>query len=83
MSQPNAPHDAIGSLERLYAKNVITLEEGQVAARLIMKDDAYAFPPPARAPPTPEPGPQPAPAPTQAETPPAEPSGNGDGTSPS
>jgi len=82
MSQSHAPHDAIGALERLYAKNVITLEEGQVAARLIMKDDAFVFPPPPRAAPTPEPTPAPAPSAEVDGTPPDS-SGNGDGTSPS
>lgn len=79
MSQPAAPHDAIGALERLYAKNVITLEEGQVAARLIMKDDAYVFPTPPRPTPTPEPTPA---APAKVDAVSAEPSGNGDGSPP-
>ena len=79
MSQPAAPHDAIGALERLYAKNVITLEEGQAAARLIMKDDAYVFPPPPRPAPAPEPAPE---GPTKVDAPPADASGNGDGSPP-
>ena len=79
MSQPGAPHEAIGALERLYAKNVITLEEGQAAARLIMKDDAYVFPPPPR----PAPGPErSAEAPAKVDALPADASGNGDGSPP-
>lgn len=68
MSQP-AAQDAIAALERLYAKKVITLEEGQAAARLLTGDPAYAFPPPA-APPEP---------PAAEAAPPS--SSNGDGSS--
>lgn len=39
-------HDAMASLERLYAKKVVTLEEAQAAARLLTGDPNAAFPPP-------------------------------------
>lgn len=85
MSQPAAPHEALSALERLYAKKIITLEEGQAAARAITKDDSYAFPQPPKAPeppaaPVPAPGEPAAPAPAAPEG--AGPSPNGDGTSP-
>lgn len=37
--------DAIGALERLFEKQVITQEEGQAAARLITGDASFVFPP--------------------------------------
>lgn len=51
----NAPgrdptQEALAALERLFHKNVITLEEGQAAARLITGDEAFVFPPPPRQP---------------------------------
>lgn len=41
----DASHEAVAALERLYAKQVITLEEGQAAARFITGDAGFAFPP--------------------------------------
>lgn len=85
MSQPAAANEALGALERLYAKNVITLEEGQAAARAIARDEAYVFPsPPKPAEAKPEPAPkaeaEPAAEPARAlETP--ETTSNGDGPS--
>lgn len=46
----DSTQEALAALERLFHKNVITLEEGQAAARLLSGDDAYVFPPPPRAP---------------------------------
>lgn len=54
-----APNEALGALERLYRRNVITLEEGQSAARLLTGDPHAPFPPPPpppRAPPVPPAG---------------------------
>lgn len=45
-----APNEALGALERLYRRNVITLEEGQAAARLLTGDESVTFPPPSPAP---------------------------------
>jgi hypothetical protein len=49
MSSPGS-HEAVAALERLLEKQVISLEEGQAAARLIMGDPAFAFPPAPAAP---------------------------------
>lgn len=83
MSQNAPPNEALGALERLYAKKVITLEEGQAAARAIAKDEAYEFPQPQKAPPAaaPEAGTEAAPPAGPSEGAGA-PSTNGDGSSP-
>jgi hypothetical protein len=39
-------NEALAALERLYAKNVITLEEAQEAAKLITDDPNTPFPAP-------------------------------------
>lgn len=46
----DSAQEALAALERLFHKNVITLEEGQAAARLITGDEGFVFPPPPRAP---------------------------------
>lgn len=84
MSQPTGPREALHALERLYAKKLVTLEEGRAAARAITKDDSYAFPQPPK---PPEPPGSPDPAPEEPASPAApegaiERSPNGDGTPP-
>lgn len=41
-----AASDATAALDRLYRKNVVTLEEAQSAARLLTGDPNVVFPPP-------------------------------------
>lgn len=81
MTQSPQNNEALNALERLYAKKVITLEEGQTAARLVAKDEAYTFPAPKPAPPPAQPEPAAA-EPAPASEAPAAGSANGDGTSP-
>ena len=84
MSQNAAPDEALGALARLYAKKVITLEEGQAAARAITRDEGYAFPQPPKpaASPPAAPAHEPAAPPEGAPQGAVEPSTNGDGSSP-
>ena len=65
---PRDPHEALTALERLYAKKVVTLQEAQAAAKLIMGDANAVFPP--RVPPKP--------APTVAPPPPDETTASGE-----
>lgn len=63
-----APNEAMGALERLFRRQVISLEEGQAAARLLTGDEHAPFPPPPpppRAPPERAPAAAPEPAPAQ------------------
>lgn len=85
MSGSPGAQEALSALERLHAKHVITLDEGQAAARLLSGDEGYVFPKPRAAP---EPAPAAAPeAAASPATPPAEPapeapSGTENGTPP-
>lgn len=76
------PNEALAALERLYHKQVVTLEEAKAAARLITGDENAEFPPP-RPPPAAAPPPEPVAAPTpsaEGEAPSAEGSANNGGS---
>lgn len=57
MTAPAArdPNEAMAALERLYAKQVVTLEEAQAAAKLITGDANAVFPAPKPASPAAQP----------------------------
>lgn len=45
---PSRESDALAALERLYQRQLVTLEQAQSAARIISGDPQAVFPPPAR-----------------------------------